>query len=229
MAFKKKEFIPQTRAHPIYRQKNGRIVPGASTVAKIAEANSSSRFLVRWANQLGLQGYDSDKYRDKLADVGTLTHGLCLEYFKDKPDYESWERDFNEWTINEARKCFEKFKRWAGVHNVEPILCEGTLVSEIYPYGGQIDLYAKVDGVRTLLDYKSGKRIYNGYWYQLAGYNTLLYEHNHEVGNISCLRIGRTESEGFQDLHRTPREIMLQWEIFRRALEIYWLQKQEVN
>lgn len=223
---KKVEHIPQTRGHTLYRQKSGLIVPGASTVAKIPEAHNSQTFLTRWANRLGLQGYDSDKYRDKLADVGTLTHEMCLEYFREQ-NYEPIQSEFSAWTIKEAERCFDKFLKWVSGHVLETRLVEASFTSELFPFGGTIDWYGLVDGVPTLLDYKTGKRIYSGYWYQLAGYNHLLFENGYPVDAIRVLRIGRNAEEGFDAPSRTNREILLQWEIFRRGLEIYWLQKQE--
>ena len=34
--------------------------------------------LIVWANRLGLQGIDSTKYRDELADIGVLAHYLIM-------------------------------------------------------------------------------------------------------------------------------------------------------
>ena len=38
--------------------------------------------LVIWANRLGLQGIDSTKDKEKMANIGTLAHLMVMHYFK---------------------------------------------------------------------------------------------------------------------------------------------------
>ena len=65
--------FPKDRAHITYRLKNGKRVPGASTVAKIGDDPSA---LMYWAWDLGKQGIDYKKAREQAADIGTLAHFL---------------------------------------------------------------------------------------------------------------------------------------------------------
>ena len=59
-------------AHTRYKTSDGQIVPGASTITGLL----NKPMLVKWANNLGLQGIDSSKYTDKAASIGTLIHYL---------------------------------------------------------------------------------------------------------------------------------------------------------
>lgn len=76
-------------------------------------------------------------------------------------------------------------------------------------------------GEFTLVDFKTGKALYPEYLYQVAAYRQLLQEQGWPVASARILRIGRDESEGFEEVIRTSLET--EWEIFLRCLEIYKL------
>ena len=59
-----------SRAHTRYYTTDGTLVPGSTTITGLLNKPA----LVKWANNLGLQGIDSSKYVDKAARVGTLIH-----------------------------------------------------------------------------------------------------------------------------------------------------------
>ena len=56
--------LPKTNAHTIYKLANGDIVPGVTTIT----GRISKPFLVKWANNLGLEGIDYDKYMSEFVD-----------------------------------------------------------------------------------------------------------------------------------------------------------------
>lgn len=70
-------------------------------------------------------------------------------------------------------------------------------VSERYKYGGTLDFYCKVDGKFTLVDFKSGKGIFNEHFLQVSSYANLLTENKYKVEQIMILNIGRNENEPF--------------------------------
>ena len=74
---KTKDASKKARAHTIYKLEDGTKVPGVTTVLGILNKPA----LVKWANNLGLQGIDSNKYRDEMADIGTLAHQMIVNYF----------------------------------------------------------------------------------------------------------------------------------------------------
>ena len=96
-------------------------------------------------------------------------------------------------------------------------------VSEMFQYGGTLDHYCLLDGVPTLLDYKTGKAIYPEQFYQLAAYRQLLNEEGHKVDQYIILRLGRNEEEGFETKIMT--DLGKQLEIFLSCLKIYQLSK----
>lgn len=179
--------------------------------------------MVKWANNLGLHGIDSSKYVDDKAAIGTLAHMMVTDYLQKKSTDTS---DYSQKQIDQAENSLLSFFEWEKVHTIEPILIEKPLVSEKYQYGGTIDCLAVLDGNKTLIDFKTGKSIWPEMFYQLAAYDWLLQEHHHNVYNSHIIRIGRDESEGFED--RFLPSLKPHWSLFLHCLAIYNIQK-EIN
>ena len=206
-----------SKAHTIYKTTGGRRVPGATTITGLL----NKPYLVTWANKLGLDGIDSTKYRDEAADIGTLAHAMVQAHLQglklDDDEYSPLQLDM-------AANSFLKYLEWEKNKNIKVIFCETPLVSDKNLYGGTMDLYCELDGIKTLVDFKTGKAIYGEYFVQTSAYAELLKEHGHQVEQIKILRIGRDEEEGFEE--RT----ILNWEryykIFKNLNEIYQIKKE---
>jgi hypothetical protein len=98
------------------------------------------------------------------------------------------------------------------------------LISEKYGYGGTIDFLCYLDGVLTLVDFKTSKAIYDEMLLQLCAYVKLLQENGYDIKQAKILRIGRDESEGFEE--RTITKFTHRFKIFRHCLRIYQLKAQ---
>lgn len=207
----------KARAHTIYKLDDGTKVPGVTTVLAILNKPA----LIKWANNLGLQGIDSTKYRDEMADIGTLAHKMILDYFNKE---ETDTSDYSQNQIELAENCLLSFWEWEKEHKIEVIMAEKQLVSRDYGFGGTIDCYCNLDDKPTLLDFKTGKAIYPEMIYQLAAYEQLILEARHTVAESRILRIGRDEDEGFED--RSVGKLARQFELFKHCLAIYNLQKE---
>ena len=207
----------KTKAHQIYKLADGTRVPGVTTILQVLNKPA----LVKWANNLGLQGIDSTKYRDKMADIGTLAHLMILDYFKcEKSDYSEYSPD----DVDKAENCLISFYAWTKENDVKPIAVEQQLVSEVFKYGGTVDLYCMLNGLPTLVDFKTGKAIYDEMFIQVAAYKMLLEEHKNIVDHVRILRIGREDNEGFED--RKMANMDRYWYLFFHSMKIYNLQKQ---
>ena len=206
----------KAKAHIRYRDKDNNIVPGVTTILGILNKPA----LVKWANNLGLQGIDSSKYRDEMADIGTLAHEMIMCHFNKMVLDTS---DYSKTQIEKAENCLLSFYEWEKGHDIEPILVEAQLVSEQYQYGGTVDLYCKLDGVATLVDFKTGKAIYPEMMYQLAAYRHLLGDNGRSCASTRILRIGRDEDEGFEE--RVKANLELEFDLFIHCLDIYNLRK----
>ena len=206
----------QHRAHTIYKNAAGKRVPGTTTISGLLD---KSRFLVPWANKLGLQGIDSQSFVDEKAKSGTLAHAWASEQMGGpKPDLSA----YTQYEIDAAENSFIKWLGWRKAHDIEPILVEACLVSEKYQYGGQIDCYASIDGRLALIDNKTSKAIYPEHWLQVSGYAIILEELGYKVDEVRILQIGRDESEGFHEEVKT--DLSIQKSIFLHCREIYNLQ-----
>ena len=207
----------RSRSHTRYYDKNGKLLPGVTTILGVLNKPA----LVPWANGLGLQGINVREYVDVLALIGTIGHEMICCHNRGV-NFES--NGYPEDLIDKAENCYLSYLAWEKQHKVWPILCEAALVSELYGYGGTIDMLAKVDGVDTIVDYKTGKAIYPEHIYQVAAYRNLLEENGHFVSDVRILQIGRDENEGFSEkvVSSTTKEFML----FEHCLSIYKLQKE---
>jgi len=210
-----KDAPKKSRAHTIYKLADGSKVPGVTTVLGILNKPA----LVIWANKLGLQGIDSSKYRDEMADIGTLAHQMIVDYFKGETTDTS---EYSKSQIDLAENCLLSFWEWEKGHKIEVIMAEAQLISTEYDYGGTIDCFCNLDGQPTLLDFKTGKAIYPEFFYQLAAYKQLLTEAGNLIQVTRILRIGRDDDEGFEE--RLVGKLDKHFEIFLNCLNIYNLQ-----
>lgn len=208
-----------SRAHTRYYLAGGTLVPGATTISGLLNKPA----LVKWANNLGLQGIDSTKYVDKAANVGTLIHALVEGHITGKTVDTS---DFTALEIELAQNGFYKYLDWEKQHKVEPIFNEKQFVSEKYRYGGTLDFYCKVDGKYTLVDFKSGKGIFNEHFLQVSGYANLLKENKYRVDQIMILNIGRNEDEPFQHREIPPTTYKKYFDMFKALVKVYYIKKE---
>lgn len=203
--------LPRTKAHQRYYVGPKR-VPGTTTITGII----AKPHLVKWANNLGLEGIDSNAYRDKAADIGTLAHAMVEAHLKGE---ECDTTDFAPSLVDKAENALLSFYEWERDHTLEPFLLEAQLVSEQHLYGGTIDCYGMLDGKMTLLDFKTGKAVYDEHKVQVGGYSLLLKEAGQVVEQVRILRIGRSEDEGFDDVLVTNIEACER--AFLAARELY--------
>jgi hypothetical protein len=207
------------KQHTPYYNKAGKRVPGTTTISGILD----KRFLVKWANQMGLKGIDTEKYVDEKAKAGSLAHAMILCHVEGtKPDL----KEYTGYEVDQAKNSFLKYLEWEKRHVIEHILSEKQLISEMFQFGGTIDRYCKVDGRLTLLDFKTCKAIYDEHWLQVGGgYGILLDENEMPYQEVRILQIGRDENEGFSEQYRSWDDLATEREIFKLCRQIYELQK----
>ena len=216
---------PRIHAHKIYRLESGLIVPGVTSIIK--EWSAGGEFLVKWANNLGLEGIDSNKYRDETADIGKLAHAMIVEKLGSvKVDFS----DYSENEIEQAQFAVHRFDNWTKEHKVKTIECEKELVSEKNEYGGTIDLIAMVDNIKESVDFKTGKQLYAKHYVQMAGYDKLLIENDIKVQRWRLLNIPRTNGEKFwEDVIDDEEQMRVFWNMFLSCREMYKIHKQIKN
>lgn len=206
------------KAHQRYRLADNTICPGVTTITGILGMNKG--VLVRWANRIGLEGIDSSKYVDSKATIGTLAHAMVTDKLQ---GIETDTSDYSKNDIDRAENSALSYYAWERGKEIEPILIEKSLISEKHRFGGQIDIFAKINGVNELIDLKTGKGIYQEYFIQVGAYGKLLEENGYKVDRIRILNIPRAESESFKE--ELVGHLEEYWQIFLNALSIYYLLK----
>lgn len=207
----------RSRAHITYKLQDGTAVPGVTTVLGVLNKPA----LVKWANNLGLQGIDSSRYVDEKAAIGTLAHQMIADYLRGE---ETDTSEYSKIQIDQAENAVLAFFEWEKNRSIKPILVEEPMVSERFRFGGTIDCLAKLNGNLCLVDFKTSSGIFPEMMIQVAAYRALLAEHGHKVDQNIILRIGRTPDEGFEE--RLINHLDMRWEIFKHCLAIYELQRE---
>ena len=105
------DFGAKVKAHQRYYTSFGEQVPGVTTVLAVL----SKPALVAWANRMGLQGIDTNKYVDEAASVGTLAHALIVE---ELGGVEAHRSDFSADQIVRAANSVHVFREWQKVHDL---------------------------------------------------------------------------------------------------------------
>lgn len=218
-SIKKEEPLAQRSfAHQKYFLKSGERVPSVTTVLN----EMAKPALIHWAWNLGMQHIDYRSFRDELADIGSLVHQMILDFFAKR------ETNFSEYSPkikDKAENCFISFLEWMKHHEIKPILIEQPFVSETYGFGGKLDLLCELDSALTLVDFKSGKSIYDESFHQQAAYLELINENRPDLSaQISAsilVNIGRSEDEHFAVKRKAVGMMGPDWDIFHSLLQVY--------
>ena len=210
------------KAHIRYKTADGKVVPGVTTVLGVINKPA----LVKWANNLGLQGIDSSAYVDETARIGTLAHEMIQEYLGGPVvDRGAYTKDQIDAAENALISFFEWERHQEGAKMVTRAI-ELPLVSEAYRFGGTIDWYGEIGGRMWLVDIKSSKGLFTEHELQVAAYYKMLQENGYAVDGVRLLRVGRTEDEGFDDHVLSPVKLDAGWEVFENALRLYRTKQQ---
>ncbi len=93
-----------------------------------------------------------------------------------------------------AYVALRAFEQWASEVRLKPVLIERTVHSATHAYAGTLDLLARVNGVLTLVDIKSGKSVYGESHLQCAAYSQALTEMGYaEPVQALILRVPKSE------------------------------------
>jgi len=229
------EMSKTTKAHARYRLKpteqfpKGEIVPGVTTIID-SQLGWNKRVLMAWARREALAGRDPDKILSQAGDIGGAVHTLIEAHVKSLIQSEKVEPDLSKYTaedIDKAETAFLAFLDWEKGHKLTYLESEKQVVSEMYRYGGTIDILAQTNGVLWLIDPKSSKGIYNEFILQVVAYDQANMEMDATgklVDEIHLLHLGKQNGE-FSDLKVSPVQREIAWESFKHCRRLYDLQK----
>jgi hypothetical protein len=209
----------------VYRLRDGTRVPSVTTVLDAVLAKPA---LTRWANGLGLQGIRLEDYMSRTADIGTAAHELCIAHLAGREP--KLDPALSPEQVASAQRLYRRFHdEFLSRHDLQPVLLEEHMVSEELCYGGTLDVLGFLDGDLAVVDFKTGKGIYDEHFHQTAAYVHLAHENGYQAVERSCIvRLGRDEEEGFEFVFCDPELLKLHWRVFQHAARIYEL-KHEIE
>lgn len=109
------------------------------------------------------------KIRDAAGDVGTFIHDYARRRLAGEQVVVA---DADEPT----RKAIDAFEKWRSEREIVPIALERRVFSKAEWYAGTCDFFGHIDGRLSILDFKTGKGIYDEFWLQTSGYKHALAE-----------------------------------------------------
>jgi hypothetical protein len=222
---KEKIKIDFNAPHPDYFNKSNELIAGTTTALK----ELANPALIGWAYKEGKAGRPLNAKRDKAANIGTIAHeilkGKDLGYGIDNSNIQP-----DNWKL--AKECIKSHNAWfKGLKSVKTIFVEKPLVSELYQYGGTIDKYCTISKQHTLIDYKSGKDIYEEYLYQAAAYTNLLIENGYKVDRALIVNMPKESGDNFKVLSVSTKSLLNNgyFDVFLKSVEIYYARKKIKN
>lgn len=188
-----------------YTASNGKQYPSVTTVLSVLDKPA----LIPWAINMCIDGavnsltprqkYTPTDVRkamvaakwsykaksEEACNIGTSVHDITEYFFKHGalPEID-WEAN------DEIRRSVMSFMDWGLAHEMEVVSLEVPI--EGPGYAGRLDAVIRLDGVVTLVDYKTSKGFYDTYPMQLAAY-TYAYNldpaNEHKIERMGVLRL----------------------------------------
>lgn len=131
--------------------------------------------------------------------------------------------------VDKAQWAFMAFQDWANSVSLKPVFIEQMVFSRTHHYAGTMDLLAEVNGVLSLVDFKTGKSIYSEAHLQNIAYQQALIEMGHLApakGHI--VRLPKVDTDPAFEVAEVPPVADL-WPTFVAVLTVWkWWHAGEV-
>lgn len=217
-----------------YTTPNGKEYPSVTTILSVIGKPALIAWSAKVEREM-VTNVSADLYQDiagtpkmsKLAYLNTLQTRLGKEKAHSKAlakagDIGSQIHSLIEWTLraslmeepgpsphicDKAQWGFMAWEDWRKSVNLKPVYVEQTVFSERYGYAGTMDLLAYVNGVLTVLDWKSGKAIYPESYLQNAAYRHAIREMGHgDPAQGIIVRLPKIETDPEFEVKECPPE-----------------------
>jgi len=218
----KKVKLDFSKPHITYRNSLEQKIVGVTT----AIGKLDKPALIGWAYNKGLDG-ESLYEKDESANVGTVVHARILGHLL---GYEIDKYNISQQVWDWSENSMTSFREHIKGKIIKVIIAETPLISELYQYGGTLDLYAYVDDIRELWDWKSGTGIYDTNIYQLAALRQLLIENGFEPPErVIPINIPKSPDDSFAIQSINANNLEDEFKIFLDLVDIYYRQKNIKN
>jgi hypothetical protein len=236
------DFFPDRHIYKIAGRKDSIISVTAAT-----GIIDKSRFLVPWAvgitgtfvrqylEQTYGQSFTADELypildealdqhrirKEKAADIGDIVHDFAQNFAKYK--FGLSDRDLPEinrkWS-QEAINGVNAFLDWYNGNKVDFMAAERLVYSKKHDFVGMADAIAVVNGKKMLIDYKTGKHIYNEYLYQVSGYMVAYEEETGEQLDGAIIIHFKKDDGEFSMVEMSRKDFKLNKPVFLSCLTI---------
>ena len=189
----------------------------------LQEPLSLPQWLLRLEDMLGKEKAHT-KELAKAGEIGTQVHALIeftlrmelLEKVGPSPALEP-----------KAQFAYASWQKWRQTVKFKPIHVEFTVFSKRYGYAGTADVLAEINGVPTLVDFKTGKSVYPEAHFQNAAYRVAADEMGITSNAGLILRLPKTIEQ--PDFEPVPtQDLTTSFRTFMHAKELWTdLQKEE--
>jgi hypothetical protein len=146
------------------------------------------------------------------ADNGSLAHAALERHFKE-PDSPPPLAG----TI--IRNLYDSALEWFASHDIKPVAQEAKVYSKKHRFCGTLDGLSYIDGILSLVDYKSSRHVYKPYEMQIAAYSRA-YEEEHGC-NIEQAWILKIEEEQVVPYKYDRQQLDAAYSAFLALLSVY--------
>lgn len=174
-----------SNTHTVYMNEDKVEIPSVTTILKIL----NKPFLTKWANIMGFKRMNVDDILEESSRIGTLVHQVIRCFLM---------QGLLVWVGEPADKIrvrnhLAQFNKWYKQRTVEPIFMEREMTSK--RYGGTVDFYGIVDEKKTILDFKTSKKVYSTMFLQLSAYCLMLEEQGYVVEQVGIVIINDSKCQ----------------------------------
>ncbi len=196
-----------------YKNADGQLLYGVTTVLNNNLAWNKGA-LIGWAYNQGKAG---KPLRDQDAlDIGTISHQWVEADIKGKdfkmPDIVPEMKD-------KVENSMLGYMEWKDQVTFKLLKSELSLVSELYQFGGTIDIIGEIKGQPAIIDIKTSDQIYIDHKIQVVAYRNLYNENfpDNPITMVYILKLGKKDG-GFS-YHYLPN-LDKEWEVFLLLLQL---------
>lgn len=108
--------------------------------------------------------------KEEAASIGSQVHQWCEMFVLNKMKGEDVTEESLEGLPDQVEKGVNAFLDWYNAHDISFLASERLVYSRDNDYVGITDAVAIIDGKKTVIDFKTSKRVYTDHRYQLSGY-----------------------------------------------------------
>jgi hypothetical protein len=206
-----------------YTNAAGLSIPGTNDITgRYKDAGA----LIHWAHKQGKQGLPL--YDRSAIDIGSAVHKMAELDLIGAPDREI-EAALHTYLsapnhLAMAHTSFKAYREWREQCRVRPLAQEVSLVSEKHQYGGTPDLVAIINNGIGLVDFKTGKAVYNEMKVAVAAHGNL-WDEARPTQKLDSYHLIILPKDGGAFQHHAYEDLTLEWELFQAYLNAYNLEK----